>query len=83
MTLMGSQSSRNGLYNTMIDAYQKAIERVKLEEKTGVIEGDIFQQTIANQSLIEGLYRTAIKVHDHTLVSTTIRISYQLFQLIF
>ena len=68
MTLMGSQSSRNGLYNTMIDSYQKAIETVKEEEQTGIMEGDIFQQTVANLTLIEGLYRTAIKVHDHTLV---------------
>jgi hypothetical protein len=44
MTLIGSQSSSNGLYNTMIDAYQKAIKKVASEEATGIFEGDVFEQ---------------------------------------
>ncbi len=67
LTNMGSQCSSHGLYNTMIDAYQKAIEKLKVETEDNY-EGDIFEQTKVNISTVEGLYRTAIKVHDHTLV---------------
>ena len=51
----------------MIDTYQKAIEKLKVESEENY-EGDIFEQTKVNISTVEGLYRTAIKVHDHTLV---------------
>ena len=64
---MGSQCSSHGLYNTMIDTYQKALEKLKVESEENY-EGDIFEQTKVNISTVEGLYRTAIKVHDHTLV---------------
>jgi len=69
MTLMGSQSSSNGLYNTMIDAYQKAIKKVKEEEETGDFNGDIFNQPKVDKKALDGLYKTAVKVHDHNLVS--------------
>lgn len=69
ITLIGAQSSSNGLYNTMIDAYQKAIAKVKEEEKTGDFNGDIFNQSKVNKTTLNGLYRTAVKVHDHNLVS--------------
>ena len=68
LTNMGSQCSSHGLYNTMIDTYQKAIEKLKVETEDNY-EGDIFEQTKVNISTVEGLYRTAIKVHDHTLVN--------------
>ena len=32
------------------------------------MEGDIFEQQKVNSTHLDGLYRTAIKVHDHTLV---------------
>ena len=69
LVLIATQSSSNGLYNTMIDAYQKAIKKKDWEDETGLFDGDLFNQPFVNKTHLAGLYKTAIKVHDHNLVS--------------
>ena len=68
MDLIGSKSSSSGLFNTMIDAFRKAIKKAEQEDKTGAFEGDIFNQPKKNKTILEGFYRTAVKVHDQILV---------------
>jgi hypothetical protein len=45
------------------------MKKLDEEEATGTFSGDIFNQQPVNKTILGGLYRTAVKVHDHNLVS--------------
>ena len=54
---------------------QSAIAKLTEEIANGMMEGDIFEQEKVNRTHLDGLYRTAIKVHDQTLVSLLVMFS--------